>query len=88
MDGQLLGTKSDPMCATLGPKRARHAWCARCATCSTCGNILGHMCGPREHLPKGFTWVVCAIPIVVGGVGCAPRKGLQRVYMAWLRRPH
>ena len=51
LDGQLLGTKSDPMCATLGPKRARHAWCARCATCSTCGNILGHICGPREHFP-------------------------------------
>ena len=54
LDGQLLGTKSDPMCATLGPKRARHAWCARCATCSTCAKCTAcssrarrAMCGAR-----------------------------------------
>ena len=40
--------------APLGPKRARHAWCARCATCSTCAKCTAcssrarrAMCGAR-----------------------------------------
>ena len=54
LDGQLLGTRTDPVRATLGPKRARHAWRARCATCSTCAKCTAcssrarrAMCGAR-----------------------------------------
>ena len=54
LDGQLLGTRTGPVRATLGPKRARHAWRATCATCSTCAKCTAcssrarrAMCGAR-----------------------------------------
>ena len=59
MDGQLLGIRTDPVRATLGPKRARHAWRARCATCSTCAKCTAcssrarrAMCGARAACAK------------------------------------
>ena len=33
--------------APLGPKRARHVWCARCATCSTCAKCAA--CSSRAR---------------------------------------
>ena len=58
LDGQLLGTRTDPVRATLGPKRARHAWRARCATCSTCAKCTA--CSSRARRAMFGARAACA----------------------------